>query len=150
MGTDMTATGGNGITSHAPRPSSALTMPGGTGAAGQANLSMARMAALLEQAHKAFLILQDVGADLRAETIATADMAEALTASFGERISLEQLVVTANILTQVAEASLTVVAQGRDAVNGALVANYQVLIAQEALHSTGADGRWIDSQRRMG
>lgn len=151
MSTEMTASrGGNGLAPHASRPSGALVAPGGTGAAGQANLSMARMSALLELAHKAFMTLQDVGDDLRAEVTATADMAEALTASFGERISLEQLVVTANILTQVAEASLAVVAQGRDAVNAALVANLQVRIAQEALHSTGADGSWIDSQRRAG
>ena len=157
MSTDMTASRGNSPASRpsgntaAFRPSgNALAMPGGTGAVGQANQSMVRMTALLEQALKAFLILQDVGVDLRREAIATADMAEHLTASFGERVSLEQLVVIANMLTQIAEGSLTVVANGRDAVNAALVANFQVLIAQEALHSTGADGAYIDSQRRAG
>ena len=139
-----------GLANSSHGNSTSLAMPGGTGAAGQANQSMIRMAALLEQAHKAFLILQDVGIDLRREAITTAEMADQLTASFGERISLEQLTVMANLLNQIAEGSLTVVAQGRDAVSAALVANYHVLIAQEALHSLGADGGYIDSQRRAG
>lgn len=129
---------------------SAIAMPGGTGAAGQTNLSMVRMTALLEQAHRAILILQDVGIDLLREANATGDLAEYLTASFGERTSLEQIRAIAGVLTQVAEASLTVVANGHDAVRSAIVANFQVLVAQEALHALGADGAYIDSQRRAG
>ncbi len=133
------------------RPQSgALAAPGGTGAAGAANLSMVRMAALLEQAQKALLILQDVGNDLRTEVAVTGDMAERLTASFGERMSLEQLGVIANMLTQIAEGSLNLITQGHDAVYTALRANFEVLVRQEALHATGADGAWVDSQRRAG
>lgn len=133
------------------RPTStALAAPAGTGAAGVANLSMVRMTALLDQAQKALLILQDVGTDLLREANATGDLAEFLTASFGERVSLEQLRVIANMLIQIAEGSLHVVAQGHEAVRAAIVANFQVLVAQEALHSTGADGAYVDSQRRAG
>lgn len=128
----------------------ALAVPGGTGAAGAANLSMVRMAALLDQAHKALKILEEVGVDLLREASTTADLAEHLTASFGERTSLEQLRAIAAMLTQIAEGSLNVVGNGHDAVRAALLANFQVLVAQEALHSTGADGAYVDSQRRIG
>lgn len=148
MSTAVDTRSGSGV---APRGSStALAAPGGTGAAGAANLSMVRMTALLDQAHRAILILQEVGVDLQREAAATGDMAEYLTASFGERTSLEQLRAIAAVLIQIAEGSLTVVASGHDAVRAALVANFQVLVAQEALHSTGADGAYVDSQRRAG
>lgn len=153
MSTDLTAATRGSTIAAQPANSgrgAALAMPGGTGAVGQANLSMVRMATLLEQARKSLLILQDVSSDLRAEVVNTADIAESLTASFGERISLEQLVVIANMLGQIAEGSIGVVAQGGDAVSSALVSNYQVLVAQDALHSLGADGAYVDSQRRLG
>jgi len=141
---------GQGMTTRNRGMGTALVAPGGTGAAGAANMSMVRMTALLEQAHKAILILLDVGHDLRGEAEQTGDMAEYLTASFGERTSLEQLRMIANMLIQIADGSLNVVAVGHDAVRSALVANFQVLVAQEQLHATGADGAYVDSQRRAG
>lgn len=140
---------GNGV---APQTSGgrSLAMPAGTGAVGVANMSLVRMTALLDQAQRALKILEQVGADLLREVTVTEEMANYLTASFGERISLEQLRVIAELLTQIAEGSLGLVGQGHDAVQAALIANFQVLVAQEALHSTGADGAYIDSQRRAG
>jgi len=128
----------------------ALAAPSGTGAVGTTNLSMVRMTTLLEQAQKALLLLQDVGIDLLREASVTEDLANYLTASFGERISLEQVRVIAQLITQIVEASLQVVAQGHDAVRGALLANFQVQITQEQLHALGADGAYVDSQRRAG
>jgi hypothetical protein len=122
----------------------------GTGAAGAANLSMVRITTLLQQAQQALLILQDVGINLTREATVTGDLADRLTASFGERTSLEELRIIAAILTQVVDGSLQLVARGHDAVRTALVANFQVLVAQEHLHSLGADGAWVDSQRRAG
>ncbi|MFI5938116.1 hypothetical protein [Actinoplanes sp. NPDC051494] len=128
----------------------ALAAPAGPGAVGTTNLSMVRMVTLLDQALKALLILQDVGTDLLQETTTTEDLANHLTASFGERISLEQLRVIAGMLTQIAEGSLQIVGNGHDAVRTALLANFQVAVVQEQLHSLGADGAYVDSQRRAG
>lgn len=128
----------------------ALAAPAGAGAAGAANISMARMIVLLEQARKALLILQDVGADLMREASVTGEMADALTASFGERTSLEEMRVIAGMLLQIAEGSLSLVARGGDAARTALMANFQVLVAQEQLHALGADGAYVDSRRRAG
>ena len=149
MSSDLAPTSGHSAVTRAGG-GGAVAAPGGTGAVGAANLSMARMTALFEQAEKAILILQDVGVDLLREATTTEDLATHLTASFGERISLEQIRIVANMLTQIAEGSLTVVRQGHESVRAALVANFQVLVAQEALHSLGADGAWVDSQRRAG
>lgn len=149
-GTAVAAARGGNTLAPTAGSGGTLVAPGGTGAAGAANLSMVRMTALLDQAQKALLILQDVGIDLLREASVTEEMANYLTASFGERISLEQLRVIAGLLTQIAEGSLTLVAQGHDAVRAALLANFRVLVAQEALHSTGADGAYVDSQRRAG
>jgi hypothetical protein len=143
------ATTPGGVTQQ-PRGGAALAMPAGTGAAGAANLSMVRMGALLQQAHKAVKIFEEVGEELRHEATATAETADSLTASFGERISLEQLLVIANMLTQIAEGTERLIVNGADAVIGALAANFQVLVAQEQLHATGADGAYVDSQRRAG
>lgn len=146
MSTDLNTTN-NGMASR-PTGGGSLAMPGGSTAAAQANFSMVRMTTLLEQARKALLILQDVSTDLRSEVVSTADIAEALTASFGERVSLEQLVVIANMLGQIAEGSIGVVVQGHDAVSSALHSNFQVLVAQDALNSLGADGGYVS--RRAG
>lgn len=147
----LTPTNGGSVSLAVPNSSgTALAAPSGSGAVGTANVSMVRMTALLNQAHKAILILQDVGIDLLREASVTEEMANHLTASFGERISLEQIRVIAQLLTQIAEGSLTLVANGHDAVRAALVSNFQVQIAQEQLHSLGADGAYIDSQRRAG
>lgn len=140
----------NGVVPRSTGTSTALATPAGTGAVGVANLSMVRMAALLEQAQRALKILQDVGIDLMREVTITEDMANYLTASLGERISLEQLRIISQMLTQIVDGSLQLVANGNEAVRAALVANFQVQVAQEALHSTGADGAYIDSQRRAG
>ncbi|WP_045740843.1 hypothetical protein [Actinoplanes rectilineatus] len=150
MSTAVSPTTGGSITPNTAGPGTALAAPGGTGAAGAATMSMVRMTALLEQARKALLILQDVGVDLLRESAATKDTADYLTASFGERISLEEIVTIATMLGQIADASLNVVAQGHDSVRAALAANFQVLVVQEQLHALGADGGYVDSQRRAG
>jgi hypothetical protein len=111
---------------------------------------MTRMTVLLEQAHKALLILQDVGRDLLLQANVTGDMADHLTASLGERTSLEELRVIAAMLTRIADGSLQVVLSGHDSVRVALMANLQVLVAQETLHALGADGAYVDSRRRAG
>lgn len=149
-GAVATATPGGITPTSTTGVGSAVATPAGTGAVGSANLSMVRMTALLDQAYKSLLILQDVGIDLLREASVTEEMAHHLTASFGERISLEQIRVIATLLTQIAEGSLTLVAQGHDAVRAALLANFQVLVAQEGLHALGADGAYVDSRRRAG
>ncbi len=147
----LTPTNGGSVSLAVPNSSNtALAAPGGSGAVGTANMSMVRMTALLDQAQKALLILQDVGIDLLREASVTEEMANYLTASFGERISLEQIRVIAQMLTQIAEGSLTLIANGHDAVRSALISNFQVLVAQESLHALGADGAYVDSQRRAG
>lgn len=139
-------------TSLTPRhmPATAVVMPAGTGAAGATNLALVRMAALLQQALKAVKIFEDVGNDLRFEATTAGEVADLLTASLGERTSLEQLGTIADMLLQIAEGTELLISNGKDAVHGALSANFQVLAAQEALHATGADGAYVDSQRRAG
>lgn len=139
---------GNGFA--VPTGGGSLVAPSGTGAVGVVAISIARMSVLLEQAHKALLLLDDVGRDLRREATVTDDMVQYLTASFGERISIEQIRVIAGMLTQISEGSLGLVRQALDAVRQALVSNIQVQVAQEGVHATGADGGYIDSQRRVG
>lgn len=133
-----------------PSGGGSLVTPSGTGAVGVVAISLARMSVLLEQAHKAFLLLQDLGVDLRNEATVTDDMVQYLTASLGERMSVEHIRVIAGMLTQIADGSLGLVAQALDAVRVALVSNMQVQVAQEGVHATGADGGYIDSQRRVG
>ncbi|WP_033338952.1 hypothetical protein [Catenuloplanes japonicus] len=139
--------GGGGI---APRSGGAMAMPSGTGAAGAANVSMVRMIVLLGQAVRALDVLEDVGRDLLAEATTTEEMANYLTASFGERISLEEIRIIAQMLTQIVDGSKKLVHKGAESVRAATMANFQVRVAQEQLHSLGADGAWVDSQRRAG
>jgi hypothetical protein len=133
-----------------PSGGGSLIAPSGTGAVGVVAISIARMSVLLEQAHKALLLLDDVGRDLYREASGTEEMVQYLTASFGERISIEEIRVIAGMLTKISEGSLGLVAQALDNVRVALVSNIQVQRAQEGVHATGADGAYIDSQRRVG
>jgi hypothetical protein len=129
---------------------SALAAPDGTGAAGATNLALARMAVLLDQARKAIQLLDEVGTDLLATAAAVEDVGNALGASTGERVSLEEIRVIARMLNEIADGSLALVARGHESTHAAFLANFQVLAAQEALHSLGADGAYVDSQRRAG
>jgi hypothetical protein len=108
------------------------------------------MVALLDRAQKALAILRDVGDDLKAQAKATGDVADALLASFGERMSLEQLNVIAGMLIDIADGSQRLVQNGHDECRSALVNNFRVRVAQEALHSLGADGAYVDSRRIAG
>jgi len=128
----------------------ALVAPDGPGAAGVAAVSLTRQYLLLDKAHQALVILQDVGTDLLREAITNEDLANYLTASFGERVSQETIRTIAGMLTQIAEGSLSLVAQGRDACQAGAMANVQVRVIAEQLHATGADGAYVDSQRRAG
>lgn len=128
----------------------AALAPGGTGAAGAVNVSLVRIVALLDRAQKALAILRDVGDDLRAESMASGDVAEGLLASFGERMSLEQLTVISGMLIEIADGSQRLVQNGHDAARTALVDNFRVRVAQEALHSLGTDGAYVDSRRLAG
>jgi hypothetical protein len=154
-GTLATSNGGavasktvGGIT--VPNGGRSLVAPGGTGAVGVVAISIARMSVLLDQANKALLLLDDVGRDLHREATVTDEMVQYLTASFGERISIDEIRVIAGMLTQISEGSIGLVAQALDSVRQALVSNIQVQRAQEGVHATGADGGYIDSQRRVG
>jgi len=140
-------TGGN---THGGATGTALAAPAGTGAVGVVAISIARMSVLLDQAHKALKILDDVGGDLLREATVTDEMVQYLTASFGERISINEIRVIANMLTRISEGSLGLVAQALDNVRVALMSNIQVQRAQEGVHATGADGGYVDSQRRVG
>lgn len=127
-----------------------LVAPDGPGAAGVAAVSLTRQYLLLDKAHQALTILLDVGMDLTRESITNEDLMAHLTASFGERYSQEQIRTIAGMLTQIAEGSLNLVAQARDACQAGATANLQVQAIAEQLHSTGADGAYVDSQRRAG
>ena len=128
----------------------AMAAPAGTGAAGAASVSMVRMVVLLEQALKGLKILEDVGNDLLKEVTVTEEMANYLTASFGERVSLEELKIIAQMLTQIVDGSKRLVLNGAVSVRNATVANFEVRAAQARLHALGADGAYVDSQRRAG
>lgn len=147
MSRALSAVTGGGLAAPA---GGALATPDGTGAAGATAISLTRQYLLLDKAWQALKILEDVGIDLYGEVTVTEDMANHLSASYGERISLEQIRVIAGMLTQIAEGSLNLVLNGRDAVQSAVAANLQVRVIQEQLHATGADGAYVDSQRRAG
>ena len=149
MGTLATSTGG-GLAAPTAGRGTALAAPDGPGAAGVAAVSLTRQFLLLDKAHQALIILNDVGADLLREATANEDMVNYLTASYGERMSQEQIRTIAGMLVQIAEGSLSLVAQGRDACRAGAMANVQVQAIAEQLHATGADGAYVDSQRRAG
>lgn len=156
-GTLATSNGGvvapqsaGGIAVPAGSGGGSLVAPGGTGAVGVVAVSIARMTVLLDQALKALKILDDVGRDLNAEVLVTDEMVQFLTASFGERISISEIRTIAGMLVRISEGSIGLVNQALDSVRSALLANISVQRAQEGVHATGADGGYIDSQRRIG
>ncbi len=134
----------------AKTPSGTVAATTGTGAVGAANLSMIRMAVLLDQIHRGLKIIEDAAKELAVETTVTGEMAELLVGSFGERASLRQLQLLAGMLVRSVEGSTVLVVRSADGVKAALVANLQVQQAQKQLHDLGADGGYVDSQRRAG
>ncbi|PRY24027.1 hypothetical protein [Pseudosporangium ferrugineum] len=145
-----TTTPGTMTTPAAGSTAGTLVAPDGPGAAGVAAVSLTRQYLLLDKAHQALTILFDVGADLTREAITNEDLMGYLTASFGERYSQEQIRTIAGMLTQIAEGSLNLVAQARDACQAGATANLHVQAIAEQLHATGADGAYVDAQRRAG
>ena len=147
---DSLAPAGGGLAMPAGVPAGAIAVPDGTGAVGAANLSMVRMTALLEHGMKGLSILEDVGKELLREVTTTSEIAEYLTASLGERVALDELRNLAQMFIQVVDGNRQLIGRSIEALKAALVANFQVLVVQEQMHALGADGAYLDSQRRAG
>lgn len=139
MGETLSPTGGR-----------AVGVPDGAGAAGAAFVSMARVAVLLEQVNRSLVLFEEMGKEIADEVRVTGELAEFLTASLGEREALQQLRILADMLDKVSKSGQILVTKNREQVQAALVANAQVLRAQADLHALGADGAYVDGQRRAG
>lgn len=121
-----------------------------TAAIGEVFRRLTLVVTLLEQFKSAISLQKDIGTRMTAELTVSADLMERLTATLGERISVDRLLRIAHLLGQLVEAGIALSNEAFDAIDQACRSNLEGKAALEAVYALGMDGGYGDTQRRAG